>query len=241
MKTEYTVKKVKCTQELIGQDILIPDSEESQEVIKSLPYGKKMYNQTVYNAKHNIERHDLFHACVKLIADNTGRDKVEIKEKCKLDCRHIEGYVTYLDKNGKSRVNVTTKSIAFSKMNIQEANEFYSKAFHVLARELNITTDKLIDEAKLRMKTKHYCLLCGKPATHKHHRFSQTKWAIEKYGRKLIDDEKNIEWLCHDCHSSHNKIPAELIWSEKKFCEALGITQNSTKDKIVNIFDGKEV
>lgn len=240
MKTEFTVKKIKCDQSMIGQDILIPDSEKSQEVMKGLPYAKKMYNQVLYKTKHNIERHDLFHACVKLVSVNKEKSELQIKERCKIDCRWIDGYVTYPDKNNKQRVNVVTKSISFAKMNMQEADEFYSKAFDVLAGYLKISTEDMINEAKIRMKTKNYCLVCGKIASHRHHKFSQTRWAIEKYGRKLIDDEKNIEWFCHDCHTSHNNIPKDLLWSEKKFCEVMGISFD-TKNNIINIFEGKEI
>lgn len=238
MKTELTIKKIKCDHSMIGKDIIIPDSENSYDVIKSLPYAEKMACQINYKGRHNLDRHDLYHACVKLVSDNLGKSIMEITEACKIDCRWIEGYTHYKDKHGNSRVNVITKTTSFSKMTLKDANDYYSKAFDVLAGYLKITTEELVHEAKLRMQTKHYCILCGKVATQKHHRFSQTKWAIEKYGKKLIDDNRNIEWLCPDCHSSHANIPKELIWSEKKFRLAMGL---EVKEAIKEIFSGVEV
>jgi hypothetical protein len=235
MKSELTLIKIKCDESMIGQDIFIPGSEESIEVTKSLPYAIVMGGQVIYRGKHNLERHNLYHACIKLVSENTGRTKVQITEQCKIDCRHIDGYVYYKDKNDKDRVNVITKSTKFSKMTTQEAKEYYAKAFEVLAGYLNITTDELVNEAKLRMQTKHYCALCGSHATQKHHKFSQTKWAIEKYGRRLIDDPRNIEYICYNCHSSHAKIPPELNWNEKRFREEMGI------DNILDKFDGEVV
>lgn len=218
MKIELSIKKIKCTREILNQDVLIPASEKSIDVLKTMPYSKKCFTKINYNSKHSIERHDLFFACVKLVTDNLGKTQREVIEQCKLDCRWFEGYVYYKDKNGNERVNVMTKSISFS-MTIQEANEFYSKAFDVLATYLDITTEELVNEAKLRMQHRHYCILCGRPATQKHHKFSQAKWAIEKYGKKLIDADFNIEWICIDDHVGHRNIPKELIWNERRFIQ----------------------
>jgi 5-methylcytosine-specific restriction endonuclease McrA len=67
------------------------------------------------------------------------------------------------------------------------------------------------------------CEVCKeKVATEQHHRFSQTKWAKKLYG-SLIHHEANLMALCYDCH--HNK-PLDK-WSEKEFCQALGIAIRS--------------
>jgi Zn finger protein HypA/HybF involved in hydrogenase expression len=243
MKTELTIKKVKCTQDMIGQDILIPGNEKSLKSLKSLPYAKDMISNIKYKQDHNIKRHGLFWACVGLVSENTGKADYEIEEKVKIDCRWIKGYITYPDKNGKNRVNVITKSISFFSMNLEDANNFYSKAFDVLASYIGVETNVMIEEAKLRMKGKYYCILCGKQGIQKHHKFSQSKVNIAKYGRELIDAEFNTEWLCPDCHSSHNKIPKELNWSEARFvkeAKSRGYLQN-TKDDLINTFEGEEV
>jgi hypothetical protein len=70
------------------------------------------------------------------------------------------------------------------------------------------------------------CEACGKKeATQRHHKFSQTKWARELYG-DLLDDARNIQLCCADCHVSHAS-PNLIHWSECEFCKALGIEPES--------------
>jgi len=66
------------------------------------------------------------------------------------------------------------------------------------------------------------CELCGKPATDRHHLFSQTKWARKLYG-KLLDRGENIMYLCNLCHL--NKPIPKL--TEREFAERLGINVRS--------------
>lgn len=71
------------------------------------------------------------------------------------------------------------------------------------------------------------CEICGEGALRiqRHHKFSQTKWARKLYG-DLIDDPRNIQIVCGDCHASHRS--ERLIhWSENEFCEAIGIELRS--------------
>jgi len=68
-----------------------------------------------------------------------------------------------------------------------------------------------------------WCEKCGKKqATEIHHRFSQTKANKSLYG-KLIHHPKNLQKICYNCH--HTK--ALDKWSEKEFCQALGIEPKS--------------
>jgi rRNA maturation endonuclease Nob1 len=62
------------------------------------------------------------------------------------------------------------------------------------------------------------CSICGNQATDAHHLYSQSKQARKLYG-KLIDDEKNIMYLCNGCHLNRS-IPKH---SEREFCEIMGI------------------
>ena len=41
---------------------------------------------------HNLERHDLFFACIKLVSDNTNRTEWIVREQVKLDCGWIKGF-----------------------------------------------------------------------------------------------------------------------------------------------------
>ncbi len=221
MKTELTLKKVKCIEEYVGKDIFIVSNQKSWKDMKPLEYGMPVKALVKYKGKHNLERHDLFWACVLLVSENKSMSQVQVVETCKIDARHIEAYTHYIDKNGKSRVNIITKSISFFDMTLQEADEFYSKAFDILAGYIGIETEEMVTEAKLRMKTVHICKICGKRSTDRHHLFSKTKWAIEKYGKDLINHPKNIMYLCNECHASHNKLPNEYVWTEKQFVDVM--------------------
>ena len=77
---------------------------------------------------------------------------------------------------------------------------------------------------------KSNCELCGsKYRVGRHHRFPQTKWARRLYG-ELLDNPKNIMRACVNCHASHAS--TELThWSEKEFCEALGIEPRSKTER----------
>lgn len=59
----------------------------------------------------------------------------------------------------------------------------------------------------------------------RHHKFSQRKWARKLYG-KLIDDPRNIQMVDANIHAGHNG-PGLIFWTEKEFCEALGIEMRS--------------
>jgi 5-methylcytosine-specific restriction endonuclease McrA len=73
-----------------------------------------------------------------------------------------------------------------------------------------------------------WCELCGKAVSdHKHHLYSRTLKARELYG-KLIDDERNIMYLCGGCHLNKS-IPK---FTEVEFCEAIGIEPRSKTAQI---------
>ena len=74
------------------------------------------------------------------------------------------------------------------------------------------------------------CQMCGnRPATEKHHKFSQTKINKKLY-KKYIHHPDNIIYLCYDCH--HNKsIPK---WTEIEFCNYFGIEIQTKSGKQKN-------
>lgn len=152
MKSSFTVFKVKITPDMINQYVLIPASEEGESAIKSMPENKRIDCKLNYYAHHNLDRHDLFFACIKLVSDNTGQPEYVIKEQVKIDCRWIKGYAYYKDKHGKERCNIITRSISFSEMNLEDANNFYSQAFDILAGYISVTAEVLTAEAKKRME-----------------------------------------------------------------------------------------
>jgi len=62
----------------------------------------------------------------------------------------------------------------------------------------------------------------------RHHLFSQSKLNRRLYG-KLIDDPKNIKFLCDDCHLN-KPIPK---FTEIQFCDALGIVPRSKTGRAI--------
>lgn len=78
------------------------------------------------------------------------------------------------------------------------------------------------------------CEACGRrPATQKHHKYSQRKWYVKNYGRKNIDDRRNIQYVCDGCGSSHaGQGKGLVVWSEQEFCEALGLTMTSKTARV---------
>lgn len=70
------------------------------------------------------------------------------------------------------------------------------------------------------------CEICGSRfLVGRHHKFRQ-----DKVNRKLypdfIDDARNIQFACVDCHASHRS-PDLIMWNEFNFCEAMGIEPRS--------------
>jgi hypothetical protein len=79
------------------------------------------------------------------------------------------------------------------------------------------------------------CQKCySRQATERHHKYSQgvsrkgkPSKARQLYG-DLLDDPRNIQYLCYDCH--HNK-PLDKL-SEIEFCIMLDIEPRSTSGKM---------
>jgi hypothetical protein len=70
------------------------------------------------------------------------------------------------------------------------------------------------------------CDCCKKNlATQKHHKFPQRKWAKNLYG-DLIHDNRNLQDVCYNCHIG-DEHPRLIHWTEKQFCDALGIQMKS--------------
>lgn len=73
---------------------------------------------------------------------------------------------------------------------------------------------------------KPLCEICKKSfGLQRHHKYSQVKFARKLYG-DLLDDPKNIQTVCWNCHAGHNS-PGLIRWSEKEFCAALKIYPRS--------------
>ena len=70
------------------------------------------------------------------------------------------------------------------------------------------------------------CEKCGKPATDRHHKFSQSKLNKKLY-KDYIHSEMNIQYLCQNCHLFK---PVDKL-TELEFCEIIGIEPRSKSGK----------
>ena len=91
--------------------------------------------------------------------------------------------------------------------------------------------------------TKGYCESCyDHKATQRHHKFPNTVPNNRTYGAgnpfdgiDWINDARNIQNTCEACNVSHAGHGSGLkVWSERKFCEVLGIEQRSKSKKVGN-------
>lgn len=64
-----------------------------------------------------------------------------------------------------------------------------------------------------------------KTSWQKHHKFHNVVWARNLYGY-LMDDFRNIQFVCSNCNTSHAGIGL-THWTEKEFCENIGIEPRS--------------
>lgn len=151
MKAEISGIIAQVTREMIGKVAIFPANKKDLKELQTIPKGKKIFNVISYGGKHNLERHDLFYACVAIVAENLGKAASEVVETCKIDCRWYKGFTHYVDKKGNTRVNIITKSIKFSEMTLKEADDFYRMAFDTIAGYIKVDTAQLVQEAKSRM------------------------------------------------------------------------------------------
>jgi predicted CXXCH cytochrome family protein len=74
------------------------------------------------------------------------------------------------------------------------------------------------------------CTCCGTIGyLDAHHKWPQTKWAKKLY-KELIHAPINIQLACNGCHAGHSS-PKLIHWTEKQFCEALGIQPRSKTER----------
>jgi hypothetical protein len=236
---EVSVCKAKVTEDMVGKICLIPTTPDTLDAIAKLGWGEPVVGDLMEEYDNRSkEQLDLYWACCQLVADDYPENrpdraewdtKKKVDEQIKIKCRFVDFYChIYNPKKKDYQINIKTKSISYKALNRIEAGEFFKEAFRKMGEALGISEDELTAEAKNRMKSKRFvCSECGKKAVHKHHLFEQTKQNREFYG-KLLDDLRNIKYLCDDCHEWK---PVQHI-SEKEFCELLGIEIRSKTGKL---------
>jgi hypothetical protein len=226
MKENFKIIKVKITADMVGQDCFIIDN-------------KKIYNKCSYGeltaasldlkiTPRSLDQHRLLFAIFKEVseqlADNENFNTVEkVKEQCKIACKFFDCYYFYENqKTGKKELNIKTKSIAFDKLDHYEACGLFDEFFEYCAGLMGIDKEILIKNIKEKNKLRPTCVVCGKRATQRHHKFANTKQNRAKYG-KLIDADFNLVDVCHDCHASHSspELCRDYIYTEKQFLEEM--------------------
>jgi hypothetical protein len=230
---EAIAVRAKITSDMIGKDaVILTDPEKYKE----LGYGEMTvvkFNKGV--DRRSIEQNNLYWACLQLLVENRQDDYVitrqepftkellfDTKDKAhaqvRWGCKYInfESMVFFKQSN---RMYFELDSISFSKADRKKAGEYYTKAFEYMADLLGITVEELVKEAQSRMQGVKICSICGRKATDRHHLFSNTRHNREMYG-KLLDDDRNIVWLCNGCHVGGASIPK---MTEKEFCSIMGL------------------
>jgi hypothetical protein len=211
--------KIKIDQSMIGKPAYILTDPEKYQVSEWGEYIAVKFIPGI--DQRSLEQNNLYWACIGLIVEHAADDpEWSTKEKVHTQIRWAvkfidkDSAVHLTTKGGDSKLYFELKSISFSKAKRKEANEYFNDAFQYMADLLGITVEELIAEAQSRMRARRTCKMCGGKATDKHHLFSNTKHNREMYG-KLLDDEKNIVYLCNDCHVGGGSIPK---LTEREFC-----------------------
>jgi hypothetical protein len=226
MKENFKIIKVKITPDMIGQDCFITDDNK---IYNKCNYGElTAASLDLKITPRSLEQHRLLFAIFKEVAeqlaDNDNFNTVEkVKEQCKIACKFFDCYYFYENKKtGKKELNIKTKSIAFDKLDHYEACGVFDEFFEYCAGLLGIDKDTLIKNMKEKNKLRPTCVICGKRATQRHHKFANTKQNRAKYG-KLLDADLNLVDVCHDCHASHlsPELCRDYIYTEKQFLEEL--------------------
>lgn len=218
--------KVQITQDMIGKAALVPASTEGEKFINGVGWGELVGGNFKTNTPRNVRQHNLFMACCELVAENTEDEnwntQDKVLEQIKIAARWIECFYWYHNKKtGQMELNLKTKSIGFDNVDQAEAHGFYDVGFDLLAVKIGMDEEAMKEAAVPRAKVKRICPKCGRPATQRHHKFSQSKDNKKKYG-KLIDADFNSEYYCEDCHSSHAQLGDGDTWDELTFvCAAI--------------------
>jgi len=143
-------------------------------------------------------------------------------------CMRSHGFVELFYNTETGREEEAPLSIAFANMNNDEFKNVFVNAICAEASEIFGYDKEYIAKNYKQIfeelgKVKHgYCEICREEsAIDPHHRFEQSKDNRRLYG-DLVDDERNIMYLCRGCHKNS---PVHI--SESEFCEIMGIEPRS--------------
>lgn len=136
-----------------GVVAIIPDTDEGQAAVRELKLNRVVRHKiTTIGAlkRRSVAQLNLYFAICKLVSDNSDdpnfATKDLVSEFVKVKLRFIDSWMAI-----DGAVHIKTKSISFAELRHMAACGFFDRAFDLLAKELGITVEKLIAEAKARM------------------------------------------------------------------------------------------
>lgn len=143
--------------DFVGHSVLIATDNETQAKIDrmepGLCIGVDVYIPT---EPRSIEQNALYWAACTLVAENMEDEIWSTKERvdynCKIICGHVKDRYRIKTKDGQEFDVVIPDSISFAKCDHLSACGYFTKAFEVMAKKMQITPDELIHETKAKMK-----------------------------------------------------------------------------------------
>ena len=145
-------------QELICQirnKALHPSGPEDQDSLDSAYYPNQLVRCKTYAISKVIEpsviQNNLLHACMKLVADNSKKNKTlaQVKFDVKVALHFV--YEDRIAVRPDGTVQFEYRSFCFAELKNMERLNIFERAFDYLAAVLGITVEKLVEEAKKRM------------------------------------------------------------------------------------------
>lgn len=143
----------------IRNGIPYPASDNDRDVIMSEYKQNQLIKCRATAISKGIEpsvaQNNTLHACFQLVADNKDDPQFDTKEKVKFRTK-VALHFIYEDRiavRPDGTVQFDYRSFSFAELKNMERLRVFDRAFEYLADLLGITVDKLVAEAKKRMRT----------------------------------------------------------------------------------------
>jgi len=134
----------------LKDNVLYPFSSEDQEKLKGYK-DNQVVKAKIQGAKRprSYIQLKLYFACCKTVAENSSEQMWNSKEKvdfnCRVACHFVNPDLVCVQKDGT--VEFSYRSISFANLRHIEACNYFTQAFEVMAKKLNITKDNLLKNA----------------------------------------------------------------------------------------------
>ena len=128
---------------------LVPFSEEDLEALREYKDNQVLRGRiTGVEKPRSLQQLRLYWQLCKVVAENTDdwptKDAVDFNIRVALDFRDPSRVAVRPD----GQVQFYYRSIAFANLRHIEANDFFTKAFEVMAKKLRVTVDELLANAE---------------------------------------------------------------------------------------------